>query len=769
MSFELVYNKEKNYFEISMFNKEMIGTRILARIGKKKALLLGVKKTIESDKHGKYELWILDYVSPRRKKKTFTGKIKVYEKFVIFEIINHFEIKGKKNKHLFGNPYISFPSFEGEIWDDDCSCLSFKRQAPFNYPEQWSGRAVDSLRDGKNSPLIITNKSFETVVISSLNHLLYGTVSIGHFPPNIRCGIPRALKLLPKDTSYKTLMYYEVGVNKTLDQWGAFLRRYHKVKPIPINSDVHLKYISYWTNAGSAYWYHSYKNQSYEETLHFLKTHHEKIGLHFGSYQLDSWWYKKDGDNYTSGITEWEPKKITRSKNFNSMLPFVQKYKDLELFKKERISHVQKILDRPIGCHFKQLSNDSVYVKGAEENYIIEEFALPKNKKLAKELFYHLFNHPKWHLSYIVHDWLQFMNDRHSGFNDIKIGPDYFSALDEVCMEIKAPHNDSGHLSIQLCMTQPHMTLNSVSMASVTSIRSTSDSDSFFVEGTKRWWWHLYSSKFIQVLGKYAFYDNRRSNKKHSHPLSSHSVFEMIWLPLSCGPIGIGDKIGEENVELICKVIKEDGEILRPDVPSSPLDQCYLTNPHKSNSNRGVTVFTYSDIQDVEDTMTYRVFYMLTFNAHVYGRKVTMDYCMAEVGAKESEYAVYDYFSGDIKVVSPEYMNVYSMKRRKFYYHIVAPIKNGFAFLGEVTKHVSCSKQIIKSIDINEKYVTIKICYRNRKRPSTFVLYCDKRPSSVTYDDVEQVYSWENSKLSITIEGLDIETDGLRAYVLKIK
>ena len=750
--FEVVLDSSKGHFMVSVFQKKMIGMRLLARIGKKEAFLKHAHRTEISDQWGKHLKWILTYVSPEDSKKSFTATMKVYGHCAVFEVENHFEISGKKKKHLFGHPYISFPCFEGEDWDDGCAMLSFKRQAPFNYPEQWQGRVVDSLREGKNSPLIISNKAFETIILSPLNQLLYGSVSISHTPPSIRCGIPRALKTIPAGTNSATLMVYGQGINMTLQKWGQWLRSYHGIEAVPMDSDVSLKYMSYWTNAGSAYWYNTHRQTSYEDTFRALKNHHDRQGLKFGSYQLDSWWYMKEGDNYTSGITEWAPKNTTLSKNFNAMLPFLQKYRHLALFKNDRISYVQSILQTPLGCHFKQLANDSVYVKEAQEDFILEGFPMPRNREAAIKLFEGVFDHPKWALAFIVHDWLQYMNDNHSGFRNISVGQEYFQALDHVCLSTEAPMNDCNHLTVQLCMTQPHMTLNSVSMQAVTSIRSTSDSDSFFVEGTKRWRWHLYASAFIQSLGKYAFYDNRQTNKSHRHPLSSYSKFEMIWLGLSCGPIGIGDRMGKENLSLIERVVKEDGEIIKPHVPCVPLDKCYLYDPHSVQCRKGVTVFTHSLIGSFDRQLTYEVIYTLTFNCHPLGGTVDMDVALMEAGAPENEnYALYEYFSGELRLVNSGDMNGYRMKRRKFYYHIAAPLMKGMAFLGDVSKHVACSSQLIRHIQMEEDYCRVETCYSNRKKPSRYVFYCEKKPKKVLVDGQEVKSSWRQKKLEINV------------------
>jgi len=769
--FDLVYDRQQGYFVIKLFNKPMLGTRLLARIGKREALLTNANRMNGIDNYGPYDQWDLSYVSPLKEKKSFQAQIRIYEDHSVFTVVNDFAIKGKKNKHLFGHPYISFPCFEGDHWDKGLSCLSFKRQAPFNFPQQWQGRAVDSLRDGKNIPLIITNLAYETLILSPLNQLLYGTVSISHFPKSIRCGIPRALTKIPKGLTYQTILVHKQGVNKAIDYWGQLLREHHGTRAILKDDDVLLKYLSYWTNAGSAYWYNNYKNLSYEDTLKALKTHHDSIGIRYGSYQLDSWWYKKEGDDYTSGIKEWEPKSKTRSKNFNSMFPFMQKYRDLDLFSQDKLSYVQKLIKTPIGCHFKQLSNDSVYLEGHEKDFLIEDFPMPKNKAVAKDLFKGLFYHPRWKMAYIVHDWLQFMYDNHSGFSHMKLGNAYFEALNESCNETPAEANKSGSLSIQFCMTQPHMTLYSVTMESVTSIRSTSDSNSFFVEGTKRWWWHMYSSKFIQALGKYAFYDNRQSYKSYVHPFSSFSRFELIWLGLSCGPIGIGDPIGKENVELLHRVIKEDGEIIKPDLPSQPLDQCYLFNPHSMKAQRGLANYSYSDIKLIGKEEGYRVYYMLLFNAHPFGRKVSMDYSLSELDSiSDRDYLIYDYFNGKYDVVSGRYLNHYTMRRRKFYYHIITPIECGFGYIGDVSKHVTCSNQLISSIDLSSSFLKAEISYINSYRPSRMLIYSQLAPCEVTVDGKPLDYSYKDQLIRIDLDAsFDVRRKGHKTISVKVR
>lgn len=752
--FNIEFDEKNSTFNIRLFNKTILGSCLTARIGKQKALMTGMLKSEGSDDLGKYEVWTVGFCSPKNKKRKFEGTIRKYDDCVIFEMKNKFSMKGRKKKNLFGHPYISFPSFEGEEWNDGCSVLTYKRQAPFNFPVQWKGRVVDSLREGKNSPLIVMNEEFETLVLSPLNNLLYSTVSISHHPKMVRCGLPRALKVIPRDTVDKIILVMGKGINRTIDRWGRILGDYHGVGRIPKDGDILLKYLSYWTNAGSAYWYNTQKKTSYEQTLTSLADHHKKTGLEFGSYELDSWWYKKEGDMYTSGITSWDLKKTTRSKNFNSLFPVFQRYRELDLFQNSDLSHIQTILDKPVGCHFKQLANNSKYVQESPEDFLVESFPVPRDLEAGEKLFSKIFDRPDWNMKYIVHDWLQWMNDKHSAFRDIEAGSAYFKALDNTCKGIKVEGNELGHLTVQLCMTQPHMTLNSVSMESVTSIRSTSDSNSFFIEGTYRWWWHLYSSKLIQALGKYPFYDNRLSYKNHIFPFSAYSKFEFIWLGLSCGPIGIGDPMGKENVKLIRRVVKSDGEIIKPDIPCVPLDKCYLYNSRDIENDKGVTVFSHSDLKIHDsDEKIYRVFYFLTFNVHPFARRVDASISIMDTGLERNrKYILYDFFRADKRLVEDRDINVYSLKRREFYYHIAAPLVSGFAVLGNVSKHVSCSSQLIKSLSIDEKSAEIiffEDCGRHER--SKWRFYSEMIPKEILVNGKECAYIFDNNIIEVEI------------------
>lgn len=758
----LTWQQETTGFELLFFGMPYLGNRLIGRTGKSEARVERLSVRHGSDLLGDYEELVLDFVSDKAAAPTYTGLIRLYEGFLLFETIHQHELPGKKNKHLFGHPYISFPSFEGSKWQDGLSMLSFKRQAPFNYPEQWFGKVTQAFRSGKHTPLLITNERYQTVIVSPLNHLLYGSVSISKYPPQVRCGLPRALKTIPEGTSHQTLVVYGQGVNRTMQRFGELLMQQYGTHPVDHTADASLRYISYWTNAGSAYWYKAHKKMSYEDTFRRLQAHHEEIGLKIGLYQLDSWWYKRDGNHYISSITEWEPKPVVESKNFNSMLPFLQRFRLIHLFKDNRLSAVQAILGKPIGTHFKQISNESTYTEQFE--FVKEDFAVPRDYDNAYRLFRQLFDHPRWRLSLVIHDWLHLMALEHTAFSDIEMGPAYFKALDDALLDTPAADNETGHLTLQLCMQLPSITLLASSMKSVTSMRSTSDSNSFLIEGGRRWWWHLYSSFFIHAMGKTSFLDNRSTNKNYLRPFSPYSRLEFIWMALSCGPIGLGDKIGKENMELVRRVVNTEGEILKPETPCRPLDQAFLHNPGAFSATKGVTVYSS------DQTGSYRSYYALTFNCHPLSRKVEMSFSLSELDdLSPGRYVMYDYCARTAKVTDDTERHPFMMSRRSFYFHIVSPLVHGKALIGDVSKHVSLSRQIVQNARIEANRIHLTLSYTAGSQ-CQLVVYAPTKPVEVRFNSEQlperkSAWSYHSKTRLINVYVQDIP-EGLHEVIL---
>ncbi len=53
---------------------------------------------------------------------------------------------------------------------------------------------------------------------------------------------------------------------------------------------------------------------------------------------------------------------------------------------------------------------------------------------------------------------------------------------------------------------------------------------------------------------------------------------EALLAALSAGPVGIGDQLGCSNRDLIMRTCREDGLLVKPDVPLAAIDRCFCAN-----------------------------------------------------------------------------------------------------------------------------------------------------------------------------------------------
>lgn len=314
-------------FAFNLFGRHPLGSRITARIGRREAALEDATLSRQTDENGPHWLWTLRFVAVGEGvSRSFEGRIRIHASgleeshepsrnrpaglpsgqteggWAVFETIHPISVAAKKGRGMSAHPYIAFPCFDGDLWDEDLSMMTFNPQQPFNMPERWRGRATGTVRDGRSCPLSGVRDNLETFVLSPMNHLLHGTVSVSRVPSRILCGLPRAVRMIPTGTVSRTILVWGNGANATWRRWGRRLQWEHRTAPARPDGDVLLTHLSYWTNAGSAYWYRTWRNRSYLRTIAELKARHEELKVTYGSYQLDSWWYQRENDTYTAGF-----------------------------------------------------------------------------------------------------------------------------------------------------------------------------------------------------------------------------------------------------------------------------------------------------------------------------------------------------------------------------------------------------------------------------------------------------------------------------------
>ena len=93
------------------------------------------------------------------------------------------------------------------------------------------------------------------------------------------------------------VFYFGKGICASFDGWGEIVRKWHKKERPSPYADVALSYLGYWTDNGAFYYYHTEKGLTYEQTLLKVKQEADKLGVPFGYFQMNSWWYRKTSDS----------------------------------------------------------------------------------------------------------------------------------------------------------------------------------------------------------------------------------------------------------------------------------------------------------------------------------------------------------------------------------------------------------------------------------------------------------------------------------------
>ena len=124
-----------------------------------------------------------------------------------------------------------------------------------------------------------------------------------------------------------------------------------------------------------------------------------------------------------------------------------------------------------------------------------------------------------------------------------------------------------------LYMASPADFAQATRLRHVTSIRTSGD-HGYLVGPELLWAWFLHTNVMARALGLWPYKD-----VFHSARSSETREVEALLAALSAGPVGVGDRIGEADVELIRRTCRADGVLVRPDVPVCAIDRAAFSAP----------------------------------------------------------------------------------------------------------------------------------------------------------------------------------------------
>ncbi len=336
------------------------------------------------------------------------------------------------------------------------------------------------------------------------------------------------------------------GVADAIARYGELVTAGAPVRPDRDGDELGHR-LSYWTDNGAAYWYRTEGGRDTTTTLTDTVDDLRARDIPIRSVQLDSWFYPHDvlrpfdTDDWVvppTGLVEWEPRP--------DILP-------------DGIGALRRALgDPPLVAHCRHLASSSPLVE-QYPCWVDADRAHPADAALYEHWLDRCVD---WGVETFEHDWLI---ECYLGVRSLREVPGRATAWQEGIDRAA----EARGITLQWCMPSPADLLTAAHLGQVTSVRTSGD-HGYMVGPGYLWNWFLVTNALARVLGLRPYKDvfwSDRSDPDH------HSEAESLLAALSTGPVGLGDRLGGADRELVLRTCRADGVLVRPDVPLAAVER----------------------------------------------------------------------------------------------------------------------------------------------------------------------------------------------------
>ncbi|ANI89234.1 hypothetical protein A9P82_07985 [Arachidicoccus ginsenosidimutans] len=545
--------------------------------------------------------------------------------------------------------------------------------------------APNFLLNHTSTPWLLFDDANRACIISPASHFIVAKMK-GDGVHKIASGLNEEIQQYPEEFSYSTIMVLDTGIRKSWNNWGTALRNlYHRKYP-DNDKDSLLKYFGYWTDNGADYYYNYDTTIGYVNTLLKLKKYYQQQGIPLGYMQLDSWWYEKS-------VYDPDGQPIADHKNKN--LPYgawnryggLLEYKTDSFLFPKGLTDFQQKLGLPLATHNRWIDATSPY---------IQRFRISGVAAIDTNYWKEIMNYI--HASNVVcyeQDWLNYIYSKTPKMaSDLTVGDLFTDGM--------ANEADKLDIHLQYCMAMPRYFLQGLKYNNLTTIRTSEDR---FDPG--KWYPFIFTSQLAYETGAMPWCDVFKSNE----------LGNMILSVLSSGPVGTGDAIGKENKHNIFLACREDGQLVRPDIPILPLDKDYIALAKKQQTP--LLAYTYTQHQNITTN------YLFAF-CNKRNSIRTFSVSPSEVHMK-GEIVVYNPLTGKIADMHTSGTTTFadSIPSSNYTYYIFAPVtSSGIAFLGDKNKIAATGKKRIASIISKRKHLKIKVLFATNEKQVVLQGYC---------------------------------------------
>ncbi|KAI0565780.1 Ribonuclease kappa [Gracilaria domingensis] len=345
-----------------------------------------------------------------------------------------------------------------------------------------------------------------------------------------------------------------------LQQWTTLLQCRGRLRSsLDRYSSVVLSHLTYWTDNGAAYWYRTEKGLSITASLEQTVRHIEQAQVPLAAVEIDSWFYPHEKTRNISdigylhivpptGMLRWEPRD--------------------DVFKDGGFQTLQKRLgNKPLIFHSRHISSKSPYISELKNErwWITDDRAHPQDDSLFRTW---MSDAKRWGACAYEQDW---MVEVWLGVRGLRAGA---GRIFEWQKQLNDAAKGEG-LHLIWCMSTPADMMTASNMEQVISIRSCDDYR-YAEDPSILWRWHLVTSKMISALGFCPFKDVFMTHKNTSGKVDidgdPNAELEACLAVMSAGPVGIGDRLGRTDRNIVSKCCRPDGLLIKPDLPITAME-----------------------------------------------------------------------------------------------------------------------------------------------------------------------------------------------------
>ncbi len=498
----------------------------------------------------------------------------------------------------------------------------------------------------------------------------------------VRCGWHGDLDRLPRGFATEIALFAGPGPRELLDAWAELLLRRHATIRSSRYADEGIGRLSYWTDNGAAYWYRTEDGMKVPETLGRVADNLRDRDVPVRAFQLDSWFYPHqvlrpfDTDDWEvppTGLVRWEPRE--------DVLP-------------DGIVDLRKRLgDPPLILHSRHFSAESPYFE-RYPSWLDGDRAHPSEPDLLDHL---LEQAASWGAITYEQDW---MVETFLGVRGLREEPGRARAWQESIDRAADAHG----LTLQWCMATPADFMQTVTLRRLTSVRTSGDYR-YIVGNGALWAWFLYTNALARSLGlwpfKDVFFSSPTGEGRDGDP---HAEAEALLATLSAGPVGIGDRLGRTDRDVVMRTCRSDGVLVKPDVPIAALNRCF-----------GGNVFTEGGPLIGEahtDHAAGRWIYLASFNAWRKEQPIRFRIELADLGPDRPNGPVlaYDWRSGDFARLDPDGGFDLELTPLDWDYRVLCPIlPENVAVVGDTSLYATAGDRRVRGVAVRDGQVEVDV------------------------------------------------------------